>query len=108
MLLAREGVRTHGKVEKLTPEFHNTYLYIYSVANVQYSSVGQINSRDLKVGDPVEVIYIARNPDISTDGDLAGKVENEWKTIAIGIFILPALLTFAFEHAVVINRRRKP
>jgi len=59
------------------------------------------------VGDIEEVIYVPQNPKISTDGDLPGKIQNEWTTIGIGIFILPTLLVFAFEHAADIRRRGK-
>jgi hypothetical protein len=61
--LSEEGVSVTGRVQKLTPDDHHTFIYAYTVNGRSYRKTDRHMSE--KVGDAIEVVYLPADPEVS-------------------------------------------
>jgi len=90
--LAKYGVATNANVTGKEPENHNFIRYSYVVNGSHYSGLGSAGGENpdfdqLQVGDPVKVIYNARQPKVS----ILGSAQSQASSVTRGVIFLSVL-----------------
>jgi hypothetical protein len=105
--LVKHGVQARGIVTKVTPKFHNTASYVYTVDGRSFDGRNQswlpnVPVADLKPGDPVIVFYDPQNPSRSVLGNPRPMLENELAFVGLGAVTLPTVVI-----CILANNQRK-
>lgn len=100
--LAREGVQTQGQIVELSCSQHSTFIYQFHVNDRVLKGHGNGGHGNpectaLKVGDPLLVYYLAKNDSVFTDGNPAGRRDNEKSSMTIVGVALPLFLFTAWK-----------
>jgi hypothetical protein len=92
--------KVNATVTAVTPQFHDTFAYSYSVQSQVYHGTGQIERLKVRpvVGGSVAAVYDVRHPEYSEVGNFAGAHLGEMlaRFVGVGLFIPSVLLIWAW------------
>jgi hypothetical protein len=100
LTLAREGVATHGTVDRTEPRHHCLAEYVFTVEGRQHR--GGAADCSATVGQEVVVTYLPDNPNLSCLGAAGPRLNNELVTFMLAGILLPPIMILS-SH---LQRRR--
>jgi hypothetical protein len=83
------GTKTNGTVTETRCQHHMTFAYSFSLDGRTFQSsgndgFGNPRCNELRVGDSINIWYLAQAPDQNTAGNPKGRRDNEAMTVFVG------------------------